>query len=75
MFFPTFSPQGDGNLLLRDGVLRLEVFHVFPYFFPARGRKLSQQAEKLTGEECFSLLFPRKGTETPLFLHLLPGES
>ena len=34
---PTFSPQGDGNLILSYQVRILD--QVDPYLFPARGRK------------------------------------
>ncbi len=37
-FFPTFSPQGDGNRIAFLIVIVL-IDYVFPYFFPARGRK------------------------------------
>ena len=38
LLIPTFSPQGDGNPHFLP-VGRVDVHHVDPYLFPARGRK------------------------------------
>ncbi len=101
MFFPTFSPQGDGNVI--DFGWSYPEGEVFPYFFPARGRKHPVGLEGQKGfhelrffptfspqgdgnlrigmweqlrilPPSFSLLFPRKGTETQWEhkLHLNP---
>ncbi|KPQ40568.1 MAG: hypothetical protein HLUCCO16_01855 [Phormidium sp. OSCR] len=61
--FPIFSPQGDGNLVRPSDSMR-DFYAVFPYLFPARGRKPPQADPPLLWTFRLSLSFPRKGTET-----------
>ncbi|PPT10196.1 hypothetical protein CKA32_006182 [Geitlerinema sp. FC II] len=65
--FPTFSPQGDGN---RSGMARVRTLEpkVFSYLFPARGRKLPlpHYSSTTTESSVFPYLFPARGRKPGL---------